>query len=451
MLALTSATAFCLQGYPLGSSAFAAACTRIASTDGSDSAPGTEAQPYRTAQRLVDSLAPGETGCLRAGTYAENVTISGSGSAGAPLTITSSPGERATIAGKLWVPDSANFVTVSSLNLDGRNAHSLPSPAVSGDDVRFVDNDVTSDNTSICFDLGPTTYGRAYRAVIERNRIHNCGKLPPTNLGHGIYVEHSTGARITENLIYDNADRGVQLYPDAQLTYVDHNVIDGNGEGVLIAGGNEDYGPQASSDSLIEHNVITYSTQRHNVEYHWGSPIVGGRNVVRNNCIYGGALDADNHGISPQVGFTAYDNVMAEPRFVDRAAKDFGLRSDSPCLASWTQAENRSGAARPQIILSSARSTIRPGGRLPLRGRVIAAKPPRFIRLRAQRGGHWQRVMRIRVRKHGRFYAHLRVRRIGPLGLRSKGRPNNGRRLRLSASATGIGRSNTVRIRVRAR
>ena len=68
-------------------------------------------------------------------------------------------------------------------------------------------------------------------------------------------------------------------------------MIDGNGEGVLIAGGAEEYGPQASSDNVIEHNVITNSTQRHNVESHWGSPLVGERNVVRQNCIFGGARD----------------------------------------------------------------------------------------------------------------------------------------------------------------
>ena len=71
--------------------------------------------------------------------------------------------------------------------------------------------------------------------MIERNRIHNCGQLPPTNHHHGIYVEASDGARITDNWIYDNADRGIQLFPDAQGTYVARNVIDGNGQGVIFS------------------------------------------------------------------------------------------------------------------------------------------------------------------------------------------------------------------------
>ena len=41
---------------------------------------------------------------------------------------------------------------------------------------------------------------------------------------------------IRDNWIYDNADRGVQLYPDADGTVVTGNVIDGNGEGVIFGG-----------------------------------------------------------------------------------------------------------------------------------------------------------------------------------------------------------------------
>ena len=85
--------------------------------------------------------------------------------------------------------------------------------------------------------------------MIERNRIHNCGELPATNHHHGIYVEASDGARITDNWIYDNADRGVQLFPDAQGTYVARNVIDGNGQGIIFS--------RKSANNVVEHNVIS--------------------------------------------------------------------------------------------------------------------------------------------------------------------------------------------------
>jgi hypothetical protein len=444
------------------SSALAAGCDRVASPSGSDSAAGTQAQPFRSAQKLVDALAAGQTGCLRAGTYTGNVKVTASGAAGAPLTITSYPGERAQVVGKFWITDSANFVTVASLDLDGSNAANLPSPAVNGDDVTFVDNDVTNRNTTICFNLGPTTYGRANRTTIERNRIHNCGELPATNLDHSIYVEHATGVRIVENLIYDNADRGVQLYPDAQSTYVARNVIDGNGEGVLIAGGAEDFGPQASSDNVVEQNVITNSSQRYNVEWHWGSPIVGERNVVRQNCIFGGARDGDRHGLAPDNGYSSSDNLLADPQYVNRAGKDFSLRGDSPCrdLASYRTPSGSSGG-QPSgvgIVLDAPRSALQPGRSVPITGRVTGAHRPRHVVLRTRRGKHWRRIGEARLNRDGRFKLRVRLRsRHGSkrslghsrLAVRKLRLSRHTRALRMRATATHVGRSNTVRVRLR--
>ena len=185
------------------------------------------ASPRGSVGKLANSLRPGQTLCLRAGLYRHNVKVKRGGRPGAPTTIRSFPGERATVRGRLYVTNSANHVVVRRLFLDGRNRARLPSPTVNGNNVVFRDNDVTTRHTTICFLLGSDEYGRARRTVIERNRIHDCGELPPTNHHHGIYVEASDGARITDNWIYDNADRGVQLFPDAQRTYVARNVIDG--------------------------------------------------------------------------------------------------------------------------------------------------------------------------------------------------------------------------------
>src|ERR1700710_582036 len=43
------------------------ACTRLASSAGSDSAAGTPSAPWRTASKLLASLKPGDVGCLAAG------------------------------------------------------------------------------------------------------------------------------------------------------------------------------------------------------------------------------------------------------------------------------------------------------------------------------------------------------------------------------------------------
>ena len=72
--------------------------------------------------------------------------------------------------------------------------------------------------------------------VIRRNRIHDCGELPSTNKNHGIYVSEAKRTMIRDNWIYDNADRGIQLYHDADRSRVIGNVIYHNGDGIVING-----------------------------------------------------------------------------------------------------------------------------------------------------------------------------------------------------------------------
>src|SRR5205807_1338240 len=107
--------------------------------------------------------------------------------------------------------------------------------------------DVTNHNQTICFVVGNDTYGYAARTLIQSNRIHHCGVLPAANHDHGIYVSNATDTKVLDNVIYANADRGVQMYPDAKRTTVQRNVIDGNGQGVMFSGASD----SASTDNLV--------------------------------------------------------------------------------------------------------------------------------------------------------------------------------------------------------
>jgi hypothetical protein len=72
--------------------------------------------------RLDHALAPGQTGCLRAGAYGGLSTlhrIDRDGSSSGQITITSYPGETALVKG--WVDIEASYTTVSHLEIDGSN------------------------------------------------------------------------------------------------------------------------------------------------------------------------------------------------------------------------------------------------------------------------------------------------------------------------------------------
>ena len=325
MLLAALATAAVIVAAGVADSPAAASCDRVAAPTGSDSAAGTVAAPYRTAGKLADSLQPGQTGCLRAGVYEQNVAIERGGSSGSPITLSSYPGERATVLGRFRVKDSANFVTIEDLDLDGRNpADTLPSPSVYGNDVVFRGNDVTNYHTGICFLLGSNDYGRAVRVTIEQNRIHDCGVLPAQNHHHGIYIEHAENTRVVDNWIYDNADRGVQMFPDSQGAYIAGNVIDGNGQGVSYA--------RVSANNVVEHNVISNSVLRWNIE-DW--ELTGGGNVARANCVWTTRTGsyAREGGVMVTRDFTATQNLIADPQFANRTAKDYRLAAGSPCAA----------------------------------------------------------------------------------------------------------------------
>ena len=295
-------------------------CDKVASPRGSDRNRGSAGRPYATVGKLASSLRRGQTGCLRAGVYRGGVKIRKGGAAGAPITIRSAPREAVTVRGRLHIDNRANHVVVRGLFLDGRNRANLPSPTVNGNYAVFRDNDVTTRNTTICFLLGSKEYGPARRTVIENNRIHRCGDLPPTNHHHGIYVEAAFGTRITGNWIYDNADRGVQLFPNAQPTYVARNVIDGNGEGVVFS--------RKSARNVVENNVIAHPVVRYNIE---DFELTGAGNVARRNCLWS-TRDGDQAGIQPGIKVPVVENVVAEPGYTDREGKDFRLPADSPCF-----------------------------------------------------------------------------------------------------------------------
>ena len=305
-LALACAAALALESAPPRAGA-ASSCDRVAALTGSDTAAGTEQQPFRTAARLVASLGPGQTGCLRRGSYREGVTLTRGGVAGAPIRLTSYPGEKVEIAGRMVI--AANHVEVRHLRLVGTGAAAGASPLVAGDHVVLEDNEITNFSSGDCVVVGTPTR-RVTDVAVRANRIHHCGVRPPTNRHNAISVENATGTQVIGNRVWENADRGVQLYPNADDSRVTFNVIDANGEGVLLGGD----GANASDGNVVDSNIITGSRLRDNVESAWapGGP-VGQGNLVRWNCISGGARDDGDGGIADaRTGFTVTRNVIAD-------------------------------------------------------------------------------------------------------------------------------------------
>jgi parallel beta-helix repeat protein len=417
LIALLGLTDLDLPASAASSSAHRA-CDRYAAPQGSDRAPGTAKRPFHTPQRLVNSLHRGQTGCLRGGRYRFSLLALDTRG----VTIRPAGSEAVTLKGPVKVLPGARGSTIKGLNLDGVGSKG-GSPKIYASRVVLDGNRITNEHTAICV-LVTAFYERPAprHVVIERNRIHGCGHLPATNHQHGIYLAQSRGAVVRGNRIYANADRGIQLYPDARGSRIIHNVIDGNGQGIVVSGA----GGQASSGNLIRANVITNSALGYNV-YSDFPRRVGKRNLVRFNCVYGGAARARGAGgvLRPTRGFRLKGNVIADPRYANRSAGDFRLAAHSPCRSLGKRIALRSVSKR-----SRRRLPLRLAGRIP--GPVTG--PVKRARLEVKRSGRW--AVARRMTTHSSGFA-MRVRqRI------AKGR----RRVAIRVAAPGRAPSKPIRV-----
>jgi hypothetical protein len=338
VVTLTMATTALATRLP-GAARDFSACTLYASPRGTDSAtllgqrerngrgaPGSAMNPFATPQRLLQSLQPGQTGCLHRGTYNGEVRFNNGGQPGAPITLRSLPGQRATLAGGyVYVPTGSNYVTLENLNVNSVGTTQV-SVQIFGSEVSLIGNNITNHaQHNSCIIMGYPGYTPyPTNTLIENNVIHQCGNRADGNQDHAIYFSQSIDATVTNNVIWGTAAFALHLYPDAQGNQVTHNVIDGNGYGAIF-GGNSD---STSNDNNVSYNVITDSGDGYDVQSAWVGA-VGSGNVVHGNCM---SNDRRRDIQRPTTGFTADGNIFARPRFANPARHDFALRARSRCL-----------------------------------------------------------------------------------------------------------------------
>ncbi len=348
----------------------APACNLYAANSGSDENNGSLSAPFRSLRKLATSLSAGQVGCLQSG---QTFDSSGNlylgegethGQEGKPITITSTqPSEPATITHSLALEYGANFIVVTHVDFNW----ALPKPwscwnaegnivagrVISGPDAcssgsRYSEtsvqigiggkgdsltyDEITSDDTNICINLGGRTSGWGEDNVIEHDRIHDCGPtvesastgFPVVNEEwgwhtHGVY-DYARHTVIKNNYIYDNARDGVLLYGGGEGAIVEHNIIDHNGAGVWFGNNKND---------RVAWNIVTNSTSPRGVaDYGIGSYGAGSGNVAVDNCL--------DHNLSGEVesgNFTATENKTgANPAYVSAEQHDYTLLASSACV-----------------------------------------------------------------------------------------------------------------------
>lgn len=132
-----SIAAFVALGFLGGPLAWAG--TFYVAPGGSDSNPGTEAQPWATLQHAADSVNPGDTVIVQPGIY-PGVRFSRSGTPGSPITfhgqpgaVIDAPGPLNTNGDNLWIRDGNHLILEGFEVTDDLEGH--PRPQGDGYDI----------------------------------------------------------------------------------------------------------------------------------------------------------------------------------------------------------------------------------------------------------------------------------------------------------------------------
>lgn len=287
---------------------------------------GSPESPFQGAQRLVDALRPGQTGCLQGGVYGGELKFHHGGEPGHPITLRPVSGQRALLnGGPVWIPEGSDYVTIAGLRLAPVHTDQI-GVQIMGQHAVLIGDDITNHSSRhSCVILGSNDgWGRAVDTVIEGTVIHQCGSRADGNQDHAIYFDNSSGAIVRDNVIWGTSGFAIHLYQHAVANAIIHNVIYDNGHGVIFAGSSE----LTSSANVVAYNIIGRTTRDYDVSSWWGGQ-VGSDNVVESNCLY----NASHRMIErPGEGFRASGNVIARPGFVAAARRDYSLRPRSRCL-----------------------------------------------------------------------------------------------------------------------
>jgi hypothetical protein len=309
---------------------------------GSDTNPGTITAPFATLQHAASVAVAGDTVLARAGIYNKLLSLTKSGTAAAPITFASYPGETATIDGTgLAIPGGQwgliTLTNVSNVIVEGFELRNYTTASLAdvpigiyvtgaGTGVQVVNNHIHAITTtahttpSQCGSdaLGLAIYGSSAPAAIE-NLFIGGNQLDHllTGCSESLTVNGNvTNYAVVSNLIFDNDNIGIDsigfegVSPNPSYDQARNGEIRGNVVYNITSYGNPDYGNQYGADGIyvdggthivIEQNLVhdtdlgiemasetpgrltSYITARNNVLYtNYSNGIsIGGYDITR--------------------------------------------------------------------------------------------------------------------------------------------------------------------------
>jgi len=321
---------------------------RHVSTTGDDAGPGTADLPWRTVQKALDTLTPGERVEVSRGTYTADLVMRRRGTPDAPITVTARAGapvvlRPASTSGDTYpvrFTDGAAYVRLQGFVIERATGTSSTNVYFEGSahHIELARNDIRDSQDQGVFAERTTADLR-----IVANRIHGNGRghLPDQHQSHGLYLE-GRGHLVANNVVYDHPfGFGIQLYPAIRDTIVTNNTVVGSGHSGIVVGG-----PDGASNIVVRNNILAFNSQ-YGLESDDACPT---ETIVEGNVIAGNRSGAVKQ-VCPGLD-TGRGNIEADPAFVSPRLADFTLRPPSPAIdraqASFSPRTDEVGKTRPQ-------------------------------------------------------------------------------------------------------
>jgi hypothetical protein len=315
--------------------------------------------PGQSFEAAVESLNPGDTLIVHAGTYSDSgrISITVRGTAQAPVLIKGADGEALPV-----ITRGASAAVQNTINIEGAAYLRLTRLEIignGGDGINMSASPsfITLDNLEVHnVDVGINFRSSMHHITVRRNHIHHTGALDGT--GEGMYVGcNDATCAVSESLIENNwvhdtrnstQGDGIEIKHGSHTNVVRDNVIHDTGYPCILVYGTtgnpvnvvegnvmwncRDSGIQAAADAIIRNNIILDSPANgFNSQSHQGAvpsnlqfihnTIVGGSPCLRmsgwsgqpglvfaNNAVY---CDSDNFVVGGLTGVTVSGNVIA--------------------------------------------------------------------------------------------------------------------------------------------
>ena len=282
----SAATGFALSGYDAqeglrAKTAVTSSPTTPATTynyyvspNGSDTAAGTKAKPFKTLARAAKAVTkPGTTVFVAPGTYDGGFKTTASGTAAARIYWVSTTKWGAKIvppaksSNKTAWDNRGNYVSIIGFEVDGSKVRSGTKWTLgiyTGGSYNVIEgNRVHHTATTIpCNSAGGSAIGvdSYYKGVmtdVVGNVVHDIGPAGCSYV-QGIYV--STSGTIKNNVVYRVGSAAIHLWHDATNVKIINNTVSSSNFGIIVGGG-DFYFTSAGANNVAVYNNIVYDNK----------------------------------------------------------------------------------------------------------------------------------------------------------------------------------------------